>query len=361
MSEDKSVAGGLRFLLSLASFVIIVAGLKAAAALLVPFIVAVFLAIIGGPAVFWLKSKKVSSGAAVIVVVTGMIGVLFLAGYVIGSSINEFIQVLPSYDARLREIFETWIKWIEGKGLEVSSAFATEYLDPGAAMSLVARLLNAVGGLLTNAFLILLTVIFILLEAWSFPGKVRKAFGRGELTLIHFEDFARKLNRYVAIKTATSLATGVVVGIWVAIAGIDYAILWGLLAFLLNYIPNLGSIVAAVPAVLMALIQHGFGRALIVVVGYLIINVVISNFLEPRFMGRGLGLSTLAVFVSLVVWAWILGPLGMLLAVPLTMTLKIAFETGSGTQWIGVLLGPPANAESDPKPQGNHEPSQQDS
>jgi AI-2 transport protein TqsA len=196
------------------------------------------------------------------------------------------------------------------------------------------------------------------LEAGSFPGKVRKAFGSGELTLMRFEEFASKLNRYVAIKTATSLATGICVGIWAMITGIDYAILWALLAFLLNYIPNLGSIFAAVPAILMALIQYGPGRALVVMIGYLIINVVISNFLEPRFMGRGLGLSTLSVFFSLVVWAWVFGPLGMLLAVPLTITLKIAFESGSETHWIGVLLGPPVLENRDPS---DEEPTPTDS
>jgi predicted PurR-regulated permease PerM len=355
MAEQKSLTGGSRILLSLASFVIIVAGLKAASAILVPFIVAFVLAIMGGPAVFWLKSKKVSSGAAVILVVLGMIGVLSIVGYVVGSSVNEFVQVLPSFDARLREILQSWIEWLDGKGVKVSGARALELLDPGAAMSLAARLLNSVGGLLTNAFLIILTVIFTLLEASSFPGKVKKAFGSGELTLVQFEEFARKLNRYVALKTVMSLGTGLCVGLWVTIAGVDFAILWALLAFLLNYIPNLGSIFAAVPAVLMALVQYGLGHALMVAVGYLVINVVISNFLEPRFMGRGLGLSTLAVFLSLVVWAWIFGPLGMLLAVPLTITLKIAFESGPGTHWIGVLLGPPAEDEveapdEDPKP-----------
>jgi predicted PurR-regulated permease PerM len=208
-------------------------------------------------------------------------------------------------------------------------------------MNLAAGLLTSIGGLLTNAFLIVLTLVFILLEAWSFPEKVRRAFGSAEVTLNRFEEFASKLNRYVAIKTAMSLATGLTVGIWVTIMGVDWAILWGLLAFLLNYIPNLGSIFAAVPAVLLALIQHGVGRAAIVIVGYLVINIVISNLLEPRFMGRGLGLSTLAVFSSLVIWAWIFGPVGMLMAVPLTITLKIAFEGGSQTRWIGVLLGPP--------------------
>ena len=347
MGEQKTLVGGSRILLSLASFVVIVAGLKASASILVPFIVAIFLAIMGGPAVFWLKGKKVSSGAAVILVVTAMIGILFLAGYVVGSSVNEFVQVLPSYNARLQEILESWIEWMDSKGVKVSGSIAFEYFDPGAAMTLAARLLNSVGGLLTNAFLILLTVIFTLLEAGSFPGKVRKAFGSGELTLIRFEEYASKLNRYVAIKTATSLATGICVGIWGMITGVDFAILWALLAFLLNYIPNLGSIFAAVPAVLLALIQYGVGRALLVAIGYLVINVVISNFLEPRFMGRGLGLSTLAVFLSLVVWGWIFGPLGMLLAVPLTITLKIAFESGSETHWIGVLLGPPIDENGD--------------
>ena len=119
---------------------------------------------------------------------------------------------------------------------------------------------------------------------------------------------------------------------------VDYPLLWGLLAFLLNYIPNLGSIIAAVPTVLLTLVQLGWSAALIVFAGYSVVNVVIGSFIEPRFMGKGLGLSTLVVFLSLVFWGWVLGPVGMLLSVPLTMTLKIALESSEENRWLAKLL-----------------------
>ena len=207
-------------------------------------------------------------------------------------------------------------------------------------MSLLGNLLTSVGGLLTNAFLIFLTAIFILLEASSFPTKIRLNISSAEATLSGFREFATRLNKYVVIKSAMSLATGITVATWTWICGLQFWLLWGLLAFLLNYIPNLGSILAAVPAIVLALLKDGPVAALVVAVGYLAINMTLSSLLEPRFLGRGLGLSTLVVFVSLVVWAWILGPIGVLLAVPLTMTVKIALSSNERTQWIAALLGP---------------------
>ena len=136
-----------------------------------------------------------------------------------------------------------------------------------------------------------------------------------------------------------SLATGVLVAAWLRIVGVDYALLWGLLAFLLNYIPSIGSFIAAVPAVMLAFLQLGPGDGIVTAIGYLVINTVIGNFIEPRVMGEGMGLSTLVVFLSLIFWGWVLGPVGMLLSVPLTMIMKIALEASDETRWIAVLLG----------------------
>ena len=138
-----------------------------------------------------------------------------------------------------------------------------------------------------------------------------------------------------------SLITGVTVTIWVYVLGLDFPILWGIVAFLFNYIPNIGSIIAAVPAVLLALVQFGLGKALVVTLGYVVVNVIMGNFVEPRVMGRGLGLSPLVVFLSLIFWGWIFGPVGMLLSVPLTMIVKIAFQHSPEMRWLAVLLGPP--------------------
>jgi predicted PurR-regulated permease PerM len=213
-----------------------------------------------------------------------------------------------------------------------------DYFDPSAAMKIAANTLSSLGTALTNGFLILLTVVFILLEASSMPEKLKHALPRSTSSLDNFTRITYSVQRYLAMKTLLSAITGLTITVGMLILEVDYAILWGLLAFLLNYIPNIGSIIAAVPAVLLALIQHGIITAIIVAGIYVGVNVVIGNMVEPRFMGNRLGLSPLVVFVSLVFWGWILGPVGMLLSVPLTMILKIALETTDEWRWLAVLL-----------------------
>jgi predicted PurR-regulated permease PerM len=199
---------------------------------------------------------------------------------------------------------------------------------------------------LSNIVLILLTVTFILLEASSFPVKLRAILGDPQAAFPHFSRFVDTMKRYMFFQTAISLTTGVLIGIWLAIIGVDFPVLWGLLAFLLNYIPNLGAILAAVPAILLAFIQLGMGHAVLAAAGYIVINFILGNVIQPRLMGRGLGLSTLVVFLSLVFWGSLLGLVGMVLSIPITMTFKIAFERNESTGWIAVLLGPEPSSEN---------------
>jgi predicted PurR-regulated permease PerM len=187
--------------------------------------------------------------------------------------------------------------------------------------------------------MILLTVVFILLEASGLPLKLRAAMGDPEASLVPYKEFLESVNRYLLIKTAMSLLTGICVIVWLSILKIDYPVLWGLVAFLLNYVPNIGSIIAAVPVILLGFVQYGFASALLVAGGYLAVNTVFGSILEPKILGKGLGLSTLIVFVSLVFWGWILGPVGMLLSVLLTMIVKIALQSRQETRWIAILLG----------------------
>jgi predicted PurR-regulated permease PerM len=148
-----------------------------------------------------------------------------------------------------------------------------------------------------------------------------------------------ELRRYLAVKTWISMLTGAALGLWVAAIGLDFAVFWGLVAFLLNYIPNLGSIIAAIPPTLLALVQLGPGPAVLVVLGYLVVNMALGNIVEPMVMGRRLGLSTLVVFLSLVFWGWLFGPVGMFLSVPLTMAVKITLESSREFRWVAILLG----------------------
>ena len=327
-----------RFLLTAAAFVIVVAGMRAAEPILVPLIVATFLAIISTSPVFWLRQKGIPAPLAVLLVVLGVLGVGFVFILIIGTSLDDFFKAIPRYQARLTQEIEPIIQWIQGLGFQLDKDILLKSIDPGASMRLVANMLSGLGGILTNSFLILLTVIFILFEASSFQQKVGAAFGDPKGTLSQVKKITDAVNNYLAIKTVVSLGTGVIVAIWVWALGIDFPVIWGLLAFLLNFIPNLGSIIAAVPPALLGYIQFGIGRTLLVAAGYGVVNLVFGNVVEPKLMGRKLGLSTLVVFLSLVFWGWVWGPVGMLLSVPMTMVVKIVLESSPSTHWISVLL-----------------------
>lgn len=336
-----------QILLTTAAFVIVVAGMREAQSLLVPFLLAGFIAIIAAPALFFLKQRRIPTGIALLLVILAIIGAGMLLGVLVGNSINDFSDQLPQYQEKLRGQTLSLLQWLTSLGLSLPEPAFSNLIDPGKAMKMAAQGLNSLGNLVTNTLLILLTVIFILLEASGFPAKLRQILGNPEESLVHFEQFTRNIKHYMAIKTATSLLTGVAVALWLMAVGVDYPVLWGVLAFLLNYIPNIGSFIAAIPAVLLALIQIGTGAALWTGVGYLIINSLVGNVIEPRFMGRGLGLSTLVVFISLVFWGWVLGTVGMFLSVPLTMTIKIALDSHNDTRWIATLLGPEVDEEVD--------------
>ncbi len=354
-AEDMGRDVGGRLLVSLAAFVVIVAGMKAASSLLVPFLLALFIAIIIAPAFNWLQRCGLPAGIALLGVIIALVMVVMLFGALLGNSMDEFLRTLPTYQARLRETTTGLIRWLGERGLEISGDTVSQYLDPGKAMKLVSNMLSSMGGLLTNGFLILITVIFLLLEASSFPDKWRVASSNADSTLEDFRAAASNINHYMGIKTLTSLVTGVAIAGWLFLLGIDYPVLWGTLAFLLNFVPNIGSIIAAVPAVVLALVQGGVTQTLLVMAGYAVVNIGIGTFAEPRFMGRGLGLSTLVVFLSLVFWGWVLGPVGMLLSVPLTITAKIALDSNADTRWMAVMLGPrvapPDNAAEEAAPE----------
>jgi AI-2 transport protein TqsA len=329
-----------RVMLVVACFVVIIAGMRAAQSILVPFLLSIFISIICGPMLLWLRRKGLHTGLALLVVILAVLVVGTLFGVLVGSSVQDFSQSLPMYQARLAEKMLALSRVLSGFGLNLSESRILNYVDPGAAMGLASNLLTGIGGMLSNTFLIMLTVIFILLEASSFPAKLLAAFGSSGKYLENLERVVDKVNSYMAIKTWVSLATGVLVALWLFVIGVDFPLLWGSLAFLLNYVPNIGSIIAAVPAVLLALVQSGSTTALLAAAGYAVINVIIGNVIEPRFMGKGLGLSTLVVFLSLVFWGWVLGPVGMLLSMPLTMAVRIALATSDETRWVSILLGP---------------------
>ncbi len=335
---DAKVSNVTVILVAIASFIIVVAGMRAAATIVNPFLLSIFLAILFSPPLFWLQRQGVPKALAISSIILVLLVVVFLLVVFVGRSVQSFSQQLPAYQERLSAIMASSLNWLDGLGLDLSSSSLTDFFSPGKAMRMAANLLTGLTGLFTNMFFILLTVIFILLEASGFPQKIQAAFPDPDKTVGPFRTFMESVNRYLAIKTLFSLATGITIWLWLAFLGVDFAPTWGMVAFFLNFVPNIGSIIAAVPAILLALIQLGVPSALLACLGYAVVNILFGNILEPRFMGRGLGLSTLVVFISLIFWGWVLGTIGMVLSVPLTMIVKIALASDEDTRWIAIML-----------------------
>ena len=325
-------------LINMAAFVIVVAGMKAATPLVVRFLLAVFLAIICAPPLFWMQKKGIPELIGMLLMIVVILGVWVSVVTLIGSSMTDFTRNVPGYQERLLEQTAGWWNWLTERGIVLDRSILTDTFNPGKLLKMAANTLNGLGGMLTNTFVIFLTFFFILSEAAGFPCKLRAIQGEQSLALKKYGEIATGVNRYLGIKTLTSLLTGTVVGVALSIQGLDYAVMWGVVAFLLNFIPNIGSIIAAVPAVILSLVQLGGGAALVTGSIFLAVNIVIGSILEPRVMGKGVGLSVLVVFLSLAFWGWVLGPVGMLLSVPLTMAVRIALDESESNRWLAILL-----------------------
>jgi AI-2 transport protein TqsA len=319
---------------TVAAVVVVIYGMQMAKVLLVPFLIAAFLALITVRPMLWLQQKRVPSFLAALVIVSAIMMLMAVVGTILGSSIADFTAALPVYQARLDAIVAGAFQFItENLRGDESLQSLSDMIDPGWAMGLVATILNSLKDVLTNTFLIIFTMIFMLLEVSSVGTKVEAAFGRSAESLERPRAFLQNLGRYLGIKTIASMATGICAGVLTWSLGLDFPLLWAMLAFLLNYVPTIGSIIAAVPAVLLALVQLGPGAAGATAVGFAAINVAFGNIIEPRLMGYGVGISPLIVFVGLVFWGWVFGPVGMLLSVPLTMVLKLVMESDESSSY----------------------------
>ena len=323
----------------LAGFVIVVAGMKAASSLLVPFFLAVFIAVICAPPLFWLQRKGVPKVIALVLILVAILVVGLLFGALIGPSLNDFLSSLPGYQERLSTHIAALVSWLREKGVNIPAEEMPRTLHPGWVMNWAGSIFSALSSVLTNGFLILLTVVFILLEAADLPKKLRVVSKSPERSLSTIEKFSRNAKRYLVIKTLISAAVGLTIWFWLLILGVDYPVLWGTLSFLLNYVPNIGAIIAALPVALLALVQLGVGSALLTVLGFVVVHIVLGNIIEPKLTGKGLSLSTLVVFLSLVFWGWVLGPIGMILSVPMTSLVTIALESYEKTRGLAVMLG----------------------
>ena len=325
-------------MVSVAAFVVVMAGAMAAVSIITPILLAFFISVISIQPVLWLTQRKINHTVAVLIVLLGVIGIFIGLGVLLGNSVNNFAQDAPLYANKLRVIGNTFVQSLNERGINIPDEWDGA-IDPANIFNYTANILTGFGALMGNALLVLFIILFMMLERGSIRLKAEVIAKSYNNNLEVLAAIIESMRSYLSLKTVISLITGVFIWLWLLVFGIEYALLWGLIAFMLNYIPNIGSIIAGIPAVLFALVQLGLPGAGWTLLGFFIVNMVVGNVIEPRMMGKEMGLSTLIVFLSLVFWGFILGTIGMFLAVPLTMTFKIILDQYPKTKWISILLG----------------------
>lgn len=328
----------LRLLYGLAASFLVVAGLRLAAPVLVPVALALFLAILSAPLFQGLLARRVPPGLAIALTLAVLCAAIALFGLLLLGTLGEVREAGPHYATALRERIAYTVDWWQQKGIAVVDWIPARFRGAESLAELAGGTLAGVARLLSETTIVLLTLCFLLHEAVVLPRKLDRLPPAVRGTIGHFASVSSELQRYLAIKTLMSIVIGLSAGLWVAFLGVDFAVLCGMLAFAFHFVPNVGAVLAAAPAMLVAFVQYDPSKALAVGAGYAVIGLGLGNLLEPALLGRRLNLSPLAVFLSLVVWGWLWGPIGMFLSVPLTMALKILLEHSSDWSWVARLL-----------------------
>ena len=343
--------GSLRVLWMLTCLVLVIGALKIAADFLIPVSIAFFLAVLSLPLIRWLGRYRVPYGLAVTVAVLLNLSVVLLLVYIGTHFGSAFWSKVPGYIDEIREASAARAQQLEERGFTgmtdtVEGVFDWTALTGffqdrdyvGDAFALGSRLFGTVKSMFTMLFIVFLVMSFMLVEARNFPRRLRAIHEAGGPDMSGLMNSAVDIQRYVAIKTLVSIATGLLAGLLCLAVGLEYPLLWGLIAFILNYIPAIGSTVAGIPPVIIALLTLSPGAAVIVGLGYFAINTLLGNFIEPTLLGRRFGVPTLVIVLSVLFWGWVWGPAGMFLAVPLTMIIKVVLEGNSELRWISVAM-----------------------
>lgn len=330
---------GQNILIKLAMLVIVLAGIRAASEIIVPFLLAIFLAIVLNPLVTMLMRRGLRRSWAISLVITAIILVMMVLVAVIASSVNEFSSIYPQIRTLLEQKLVVVQHLAANFHINISTERMASRLDPNAIMNMATVVLAQFSGAMTNVLLLILTVVFMLFEVRHLPYKLRNSMINPKIRIAGLHKALKGVTHYLALKTVISLITGLAVWLSLMLLDVKFALFWGVVAFILNFIPNIGPIIAGIPPVVQALVLNNVYDAALVAALFSAIHMIFGNILEPRIMGRGLGLSTLVVFLSLIFWGWLLGPVGMLLSVPLTSVCKILMETTPGGSRLAIMLG----------------------
>ncbi len=319
-----------RWLLNTALFFVAIIGMKAAAPLLTQLLIVLFIAIVISPVYYLLRRLRVPSWLSISIMIAAIVLLfLYVVNVVFSGALVEFTKDIPKYQEELNKSVTNLKLWLEEQGVEVSDETFTAILtvDTATVSGIVKNMTARVGAFIKDSVLVLIIVSFIIVELPSLPKKASSWPWMTEELWDKILKIVLDVRHYMSIKTIISVATGVFIYFGLLIMGIDSPVLLGVTAFALNFVPMIGSIIATIPAILIAILQYGVLQGFYVAFLYIAVNLFLGNILEPRFMGYGFGVSPVIVLLSLIFWGWVLGPLGMLFAVPLTMALRGSIES----------------------------------
>lgn len=335
-----TVPRGFLTLATVAAAVITVAGLKSISELLAPAFLAVVLTIAAHPLRRFLTSRGVPGWLTTAILVVTVYAVVLSLVLSLVVAVARLAELMPAYQDDLTALVDDTVDRLSALGVEDEQISAlAQALTPSQLVSTVAGLLSGLVDVLSNLFFIATLLLFLAVDATWFPDRLTKVAGGRSGMAQALSQFAVGTRRYIAVSTVFGLIVAVLdVGL-LYLLGIPLPLLWGLLAFITNYIPNIGFVVGLLPPALLGLLEGGWSGAIAVIAGYSVLNVVIQSVIQPRFVGSAVGLSTSLTFLSLVFWAWVFGPLGALLAIPFSLLARaLLVDLDPGSRWVASLL-----------------------
>ena len=329
----------VRLLLTLASLVVVIGGMRYASGVLNPILVALFIVMGISPVLDWMRRKRVPGWLAITIVTIAFLALAAAFGGIIAAHVDDLSRKLPEYGDKLETVYADLANWFGNRGIDTESDYLSGLFDPQRLTDAASTLLNSIVDAFSNVFLMLLIVLFMLAQVFSFPRRVYTKLCLSARFEKSFKDFAEVTRSYLFTKGWLALVAAVIsTGVYAAF-GVDFFVIWGILFFVLSFIPNFGFIISVIPPAVVTILEYGFTRAILMVAVVVVMNFVVDNILAPRFMSRSVGLSTLSVFLSLIIWTWILGPVGALISVPLTLMVKLLiFDSYESTRFISMFL-----------------------
>jgi AI-2 transport protein TqsA len=337
----------LRVMLGLAAMVVVFVGMRLAAPILNPILFSVVLALLFSPIYAWLRRRRIPTPLALVIMLVGL-SVLFMGIFLIlGISIARFSGDIASYTGKLN--VQVGNVQDLAKSLGLSDVNIRDAVKPSALAGAIGSVLAGVADFLSNLFLILVIVLFLLAEGPTMMERLRSSAGTDHPQVERLTVFGRNVVRQLGLRAIVNLVTGAGVTVLMFVLGVDFPLMWGILTFFLSFIPWIGLPLAVAPAVVLALAEHGIERALLVIAGVIVINILAENALSPMLMGRGLSLSPTILFLGFIFWAWLLGGPGAFLAAPLTIFVVLMLETFPETRWLAAVMG--MSAPDSPTPE----------